>query len=59
MEEKKYVVCQNNWILTPALPEARADYEKNRLSEWFSGLVKVEAAKLGSSLNRKDPLHHR
>jgi hypothetical protein len=44
MDDKKYVVCQNKWILTPALAQAHADYEKVRLSEWFTGLMMVEVS---------------
>ncbi len=44
MPEKKYIICQGRRPLTPALPEKIADMEMHRLSEWFSGLSKVEAS---------------
>lgn len=46
MDEKKFVIFQGNWPLTDALPAWKADAEKNRLSEWFSGLNKVEVQEL-------------
>jgi hypothetical protein len=39
MEDKTYVVCQGDWILTSVLSLAKAECEMARLSEWFSGLA--------------------
>lgn len=50
MDEKKFVICQGKWPLTPALPVGQAESEIIRLSEWFSGLNKVEVCHLQPKL---------
>lgn len=49
MYQALYVICQGHFVLTPTLTEKEADLEKERLSEWFTGLIKVKAAQLEQS----------